>query len=73
MLKFKLEKRNKNRMGWHCGFKLHLAINRFCEIIGYEIIGYEISAGNVDDRKLVEDICEGKNGSIYADRGAEES
>ena len=57
-------RKGKNRMGWHCGFKLHLAINRFCEIIGYEI-----SAGNVDDRKFVEDICEGKNGSIYADRG----
>ena len=51
-------------MGWHHGFKLHLAVNR----IG-QIIGYDFTTGNVDDRNSVEKICRGKGGSVYADRG----
>ena len=51
-------------MGWHHGFKLHLAINR----IG-QIIGYDITAANADDRNSVEKICRGRSGNVYADRG----
>ena len=51
-------------MGWHHGFKLHLAVNR----IG-QIIGYDFTTGNVDDRNSVEKICRGKGGSVLCRSG----
>lgn len=58
--------RGKTSVGWFYGFKVHIIIN------GYgEIIDFEITPGNVADNnaKLIEKITEKVHGKIYGDKG----
>lgn len=57
-------KRGKGTMGWFFGFKLHLLINHLGEIISLKI-----TAGNVNDRTPVPDLCKELSGKLYADKG----
>ena len=54
----------KTTTGWFFGFKLHLIINQYAEIVDFRI-----TKGNVDDRKPVPNMTMGKRGKIFGDRG----
>lgn len=54
----------KTTMGWFFGFKLHLIIN---ELGG--LLGFRLTAGNVDDRCVVEKIADGLFGKLFGDKG----
>ncbi len=46
------------------GFKLHLVIND-----QGELLSTMLTAGNVDDRKPVPQLCQGLFGKVFADKG----
>ena len=54
----------KSSMGWFFGFKLHLIIND-----RGGLVGYRLTAGNVDDRHVVEPMTEGLFGKLFGDKG----
>jgi hypothetical protein len=54
----------KTTMGWFLGFKLHLIIN---ERGG--LLGCRLTAGNVDDRSVVETMTDGLFGKLFGDKG----
>lgn len=56
--------RGKNSMGWFFGYKLHLLINKKGEIMNVSLTG-----GSTDDRKVLDDIMKGFEGTLYGDRG----
>ncbi len=56
--------RSKTSMGWFYGFKLHLVIND-----QGELLSAMVTAGNVDDRKPVPQLCQGLFGKVFADKG----
>ena len=55
---------SKTSMGWFYGFKLHLVIND-----QGELLSALVTAGNVDDRKPVPQLCQGLFGKVFADKG----
>jgi hypothetical protein len=59
-----IAKIGKTTMGWFFGFKLHLIIN---ERGG--LLGCRLTAGNVDDRSVVETMTEGLSGKLFGDKG----
>jgi hypothetical protein len=59
-----IAKRGKGSMGWFYGLKLHLVVND-----RGEILACQISAGNVDDRKTVPNLCKDLFGKLIGDRG----
>jgi len=54
----------KTTVGWFFGFKLHLVINHYAEIVAFRL-----TAGNVDDRAPVPKLLKGMTGKAYADKG----
>ena len=54
----------KTTTGWFFGFKLHLIINQHAEIVAFRI-----TKGNIDDRKPVLGMVNGKKGKLFGDRG----
>jgi Transposase DDE domain len=56
--------RGKGSMGWFYGLKLHLVVND-----RGEILACQVTAGNVDDREPVPDLCKRLFGKLIADRG----
>jgi hypothetical protein len=56
--------RGKSSMGWFYGLKLHLVVND-----RGEILSCQVTAGNVDDRKPVLNLCKNLFGKLIADRG----
>ncbi len=54
----------KGTMGWFYGFKLHLIVNHFGEILAVKI-----TEGNIDDRKPVPDMASPLSGKLYGDKG----
>jgi Transposase DDE domain len=54
----------KSSLGWYFGFKLHLIINEFGEILSFTI-----TPGNVDDRKPVPEMTKNLFGKLFGDRG----
>ena len=58
--------RGKTSTGWFYGFKLHLIINEYGEIISFTI-----TPGNVDDRnpKVMETLTQTLWGKLFGDRG----
>ena len=58
--------RGKTSMGWFYGYKLHLVVNRACEIVSARI-----TAGNVADVSMVEELTlsRGLKGKFFGDRG----
>ncbi len=59
-----LAARGKTSMGWFYGFKLHLVVNEYGEILSFQL-----TAGNVDDRKPVPYLFKGLFGKVFADKG----
>ena len=60
----KLAKIGKSTMGWFYGFKLHLIIND-----KGEIIAFNLTPGNTDDRKALENMHQSLVGKIFGDKG----
>lgn len=56
--------RGKSSTGWFFGFKLHIAINHYGELLSMKV-----TPGNVDDRKPVAYLCRNLFGRVYADKG----
>jgi IS5 family transposase len=58
--------RAKTSMGWFYGFKLHLVINRACEIVSARI-----TAGNISDVSMMRTLLLSHNiqGKVYGDKG----
>jgi len=58
--------RGKTSTGWFYGFKLHLVINEYGEIISFAL-----TPGNVDDRnpKIIERLTKSLWGKLFGDRG----
>jgi hypothetical protein len=54
----------KTTMGWFFGFKLHIIIND-----RGGLLGYRLTAGNVDDRAVVEAMTEDLFGKLFGDKG----
>ena len=54
----------KTTMGWFFGFKLHLIIND-----RGGLLGCHLTAGNVDDRSVVEIMANGLFGKLFGDKG----
>lgn len=59
-----LAARGKSTMGWFYGFKLHIVINN-----KGEIIALRITAGNTDDRTVLDTMTKGLEGKLFADKG----
>lgn len=59
-----IAKRGKSSTGWFFGFKLHLVIND-----EGELLAWMLTAGNIDDRKPVKNMCESMQGLLIGDRG----
>ena len=51
-------------MGFYFGFKLHLVVNDWGEILNFQL-----TPANVDDRKVVPELTEGIVGKIFGDKG----
>src|SRR5512143_55490 len=60
----KLARRGKTAVGWFYGFKLHLVVNE-----GGELLAFQITPGNVDDRRPVDELTQGLTGKLVGDRG----
>ena len=58
--------RGKTSTGWFYGFKLHIVINEYGEIISFDI-----TPGNIDDRnkKVMEKLTKPLWGKLFGDRG----
>ncbi|MDB9526775.1 IS982 family transposase [Oscillatoria sp. CS-180] len=56
--------RGKTSVDWFFGFKLHLVVNEFGELLNMTV-----TPGNVDDRKPVPELLSGLFGKVLADRG----
>ena len=54
----------KSSLGWYFGFKLHLIINEFGEIMSFMI-----TPANIDDRKPVPEMTKNLFGKLFGDRG----
>lgn len=54
----------KTTMGWFFGFKLHLIVND-----RGGLLGCHLTAGNVDDRSVVEIMANGLFGKLFGDKG----
>jgi hypothetical protein len=61
-----LAQRGKDSVGWFYGFKLHIVINEFGEIINFTL-----TPGNVDDRDrtVFKDLTKDLFGKLFGDRG----
>ncbi len=55
---------NKNAIEWTFGFKLHVVINEFGELLGFHL-----TPGNVDERKLVDKMTQNLFGKLFGDKG----
>ena len=60
----KIASRGKSSMGWFYGCKLHIAMNQFGEISRSAL-----SNGHIADIKMVEQLVDGLQAKLYADRG----
>lgn len=56
--------RGKTTMGWFYGFKLHLVVNEYGEILSFQL-----TPGNVDDRQPVPVLFQGLFGKVFGDKG----
>ena len=57
-------RRGKTSLGWFYGFKLHLVVND-----RGELLAFQITPGNVDDRRPVDELTQGLTGKRVGDRG----
>ena len=54
----------RTTIGWFFGFKVHLIINEYGELLNIRV-----TQGNVDDRSPVRDMCRRLVGKIFGDKG----
>jgi hypothetical protein len=59
-----LARRGKSTMGWFYGFKLHISTTE-----NGDLLGASVSKGNIDDRKVVKNICKNLKGRLFGDKG----
>lgn len=59
-----LAARGQSSLGWFYGFKLHLVINEYGEILAFTL-----TPGNVDDRKPVPKLVKALFGKLFGDKG----
>lgn len=59
-----LAARGQCSLGWFYGFKLHLVVNDYGEILAFTL-----TPGNVDDRKPVPKLVKALLGKIFGDKG----
>lgn len=59
-----IAQRGKTTMGWFFGFKLHLVINH-----RGEVVSLCVTKGNVDDRKVVDQLTKNLKGFLAGDKG----
>lgn len=59
-----LAARGKTSVDWFFGFKLHLVVNEFGQLLNVTL-----TPGNIDDRQPVHDLLSGLFGKIFGDRG----
>lgn len=59
-----IAQRGKTSTGWFFGFKLHLVLNEHGEILRITL-----TAGNRDDRVVVQKLVKGLKGWLFGDRG----
>ena len=59
-----LAARGKTSVDWFFGFKLHLVVNEYGELLNLQL-----TPGNIDDRKPVPDLLQSLFGKVFADRG----
>lgn len=57
-------KRGHTSMGWFYGFKLHLTVNEYGELLSFFV-----TPGNVDDRQPVPHLVKSFWGKLFGDRG----
>ena len=60
----KMAARGKTSVDWFYGFKLHLVVSEYGDLLNFTL-----TPGNIDDRKPVPDLLEGLFGKVFADRG----
>lgn len=56
--------RGKTSVDWFFGFKLHLVVNEFGELLNVTL-----TSGNVDDRRPVQSLLRGLFGKFFGNRG----
>ncbi|MGB3495348.1 MAG: transposase [Elainellaceae cyanobacterium] len=59
-----LAARGNTSVDWFFGFKLHLVVNKFGELLNMAV-----TPGNMDDRKPVPNLLKEMFGTVFADRG----
>lgn len=59
-----LAARGQCSLGWFYGFKLHLVINEYGEVLAFTL-----TSGNVDDRKPVPQMVKRLFGKLFGDKG----
>lgn len=59
-----LAARGQCSLGWFYGFKLHLVVNQYGEVLAFTL-----TPGNVDDRKPVPKLAEALLGKLFGDKG----
>ncbi len=59
-----LAARGKTSVDWFFGFKLHLVVNDFGELLNFQV-----TPGNVDDRRPVPKLLQHLFGKVFADKG----
>ena len=59
-----LAARGQCSLGWFYGFKLHLIVNEYGEVLAFTL-----TPGNVDDRKPVPQLAKGLFGKLFGDKG----
>jgi hypothetical protein len=59
-----LAARGKTSVDWFFGFKLHLVVNEYGELLNVKI-----TSGNTDERQPVKDLLKCLFGKVFADRG----
>jgi Transposase DDE domain len=60
----KLAARGQCSLGWFYGFKLHLIVNQYGEVLAFTL-----TPGNVDDRKPVPQLAKRLFGKLFGDKG----
>lgn len=54
----------KDSVGWYYGFKLHLIINEYGDLLVFKL-----TTANVDDRTPVPDLSQNLIGKLFGDKG----
>ncbi len=55
---------SKSSVEWSFGFKLHLVINEYGQLLGFNL-----TPGNIDERKVVDRITKNIFGKLFGDKG----